>query len=225
MKPAFQKLWNYLEEALFPIPSRPGVFNQYRDRIEGIDLPNGPEIRRNNLKNYLAGFPKRPPVVLVGEAAGPWGARFSGIAFTSERQLAKGVLPFKGEKSSTHEPPYLELSGNIVWKALLPHYPKFLLWNAVPLLAHKPEEPLSIRNPEEEELLEFSPILKQVLAVIKPQTVVAVGKSAQFALNFLKIKSLYVRHPAQHGATEFREGIIKIFRNILGDMGVDGAQK
>jgi len=213
MELAFKKLWDYLEENLFPIPTRPALFNQYRDRIEGVDLPDGPEIRRNNLRNYLASFPQKPPVVLVGETAGPWGGRFSGIAFTSERQLAKGLLPFKGAGSSTHEPPYLEYSGNIVWKTLLPYFPKFLLWNAIPLLVHKPGRPLSIRRPEEEELIEFTPILKQVLAILMPETVLAVGKSAQYALNFLKVKNIYVRHPSQHGVNEFREGVERIFKN------------
>jgi hypothetical protein len=207
-----KKLFFYLEKALFPIPTRPGIFNQYKDRLEGLDLPDAPRMRRENLRNYLESFSEGPSYVLVGEAAGPWGARFSGVAFTSERQLARGLLPFKGERTSTHEPPYLEYSGNIIWKTLLPHFPDFFLWNAVPLLVHKPEKPLSIRTPEKEELEEFSPILKQVLSILKPRTVVAVGKSAQFALNLLKIKNVYVRHPSQHGVNEFREEIEKIFK-------------
>lgn len=206
-----RKLLDYLEKNLFPIPSRPGLFNQYRDRDPKLDLPRAPEIRRENFRNYLDAFPKTPEYILVGEAAGPWGGRFSGIAFTSERQLAKGVLPFKGQKTSTHEPPYLEYSGNIIWKALLPYFPHFFLWNAVPLHARKPGLPLSIRTPEKEELIEFAPVLKKLLSLLKPRTVIAAGKSAQYALEFLKIKALYVRHPSQHGVNEFRAGIKEIF--------------
>ena len=44
------------------------------------------ELRRDRLRGYLTARADAP-VVLVGEAAGYRGARVSGLAFTSERQL------------------------------------------------------------------------------------------------------------------------------------------
>ena len=58
-----------------------GTFNQYRDVTARFDLPNGAAIRRANLRCYLELF-AGASYVLVGEAAGYAGCRFSGIPFT-----------------------------------------------------------------------------------------------------------------------------------------------
>ncbi|HSB52540.1 MAG TPA: uracil-DNA glycosylase [Dissulfurispiraceae bacterium] len=205
----FNTLWGFLEEGLFSVPSSTLLFNQYRNNIPGIDLPRGSEIRKENLSKYLRSFTRRPSVLVVGEAAGPWGCRFSGIPFTSERQLTEGSLPFRGEQSSTHEPPYTETSGTIVWKSLLSRYPDFFLWNAVPLHPHKKGEPLTIRKPSRAELLAFSEILSRIVTTLVPKRVIAVGRTAEQALLLLGKTPVYVRHPSQAGATEFREGIVR----------------
>ena len=64
--------------------------------------------RQGNLLNYLLHFEGKPRYLIVGEAPGPWGCRFSGVPFTSERQLAQGELPFAGEPTSIHNPPVAE---------------------------------------------------------------------------------------------------------------------
>ncbi len=218
--PLWEKLWALFEERLFPVPSGPDLFNQYRDTDPEYDLPNANLIRRENLKNYLMCYKKRPPVLLVGEAAGPWGCRFSGIPFTSESQLVQGGLPFKGRRSGRHDPPYRERSGAVLWGALLPEFPRFFLWNAVPLHPHeaegkdKKQKPFTIRAPRLREIKAFCPLLKELWSVLDPSQVVAVGRKAQSALDLLEVPCDYVRHPAQAGATEFRAGIKKIFEHI-----------
>ncbi|MDA8387451.1 MAG: uracil-DNA glycosylase [Nitrospiraceae bacterium] len=166
------------------------------------------------------GFGRRPSVLLVGEAAGPWGARFSGVPFTSERQLEKGGLPFRGRKSSNHEPPYSENSGTVVWGALLPRYPEFFLWNAVPLHPHRKGEPLSIRTPGAREIRAFCPLLREALDILRNPSgagqgrVVAVGRKAEYALKLIGVPCLYARHPAQSGAARFRAGISRAFTGV-----------
>ena len=208
-----EKLWALFEERLFPILSGPGLFNQYKDTDPEYDLPDAGRLRRENLKNYMMCYRKRPQVLLVGEAAGPWGCRFSGVPFTSESQLVRGGLPFKGNRTSRHEPPYRERSGAVVWDALLQEFPRFLLWNAVPLHPHEPgrKNLLTIRTPRLQEIKAFSPLLKEFLSVLEPERVVAVGRKAQYALGLIGVPCDYVRHPAQGGEGEFREGIKKIF--------------
>jgi len=65
----------------------PGSFNQYRDVHPELDLPRGAVVRRHNLRCYLEAF-AGARFVLVGEAAGYAGCRFSGIPFTCEAQFA-----------------------------------------------------------------------------------------------------------------------------------------
>lgn len=99
-----QELWEYLERGLFLEDSRRDLFNQYRAVDENVDLSNAHYIRQNNLKNYFCSFSEMPSFLLVGEAAGPWGCRFSGVPFTGERQLCQRLLPFLGERSSRDDP-------------------------------------------------------------------------------------------------------------------------
>lgn len=204
-------LWRIIEKEVFTFPSTDVLFNQYGQSIEGLDLPGGELIRRENLKNYIGRFIRRPAVLVVGEAAGPWGCRFSGVPFTGERQLEAGGLPFKGRKSSVHEPPYLERSGSILWEKLLPHFPDFILWNAVPFHPHRRGEPLSIRKPSMGEVMAAAGTLKKIISALRPSRTIAVGRTAEAALRTIGVEAIYVRHPANGGARAFREGMGRVF--------------
>ncbi len=209
-------LWGLFEEEIFPFRSTDELFNKYSDNDLRFDLPKGQRIRRKNLLNYLNSFSKRPAVLLIGEPAGPWGCRFSGIPFTSERMLISGVLSFEGYQSSTHDPPYSEISATIFCEVLLPTlYPKVFVWNAVPFHPHKRGEMLSIRHPTREEIYTHSKVLSKVLFLMKPKLIVAVGRKAELALKVLGKSSIYVRHPSQSGAREFTKGIERIFKEVL----------
>lgn len=202
-----EDIWEIYRREVFSKPSTGLLFNQYRDRVEGLDLPRAASMRRQNLRNYLESFGSRPRVLIVGEAAGPWGCRFSGVPFTGERMLARGALPFEGRKTSTHEPPYSEASGTIFWGAMLPRFQDFLLWNTVPLHPHKDGAPLSIRTPSGAEMAAFSGALSMAVRALEPEKIIALGRKAESALISLGLRPLYVRHPSQSGARGFREGI------------------
>jgi hypothetical protein len=144
---------------------------------------------------------------LVGEAPGWHGCRFSGVPFTSELQLVEGRLPFSGQISSHSGAPHAESSATIFWQALKPHHPQFFIWSSVPFHPHLPGEPLSNRTPARQELREFLPVLSEVLRLLEPKQVLAVGRQAQQALAWLEIPDIALRHPSHGGATEFKAGI------------------
>jgi hypothetical protein len=204
-----EDIWEIYRREVFGRPSTGVLFNQYRDTAAGLDLPRGASMRRQNLKNYLESFAGRPRVFIVGEAAGPWGCRFSGVPFTGERMLTEGSLPFGGRKTSCHEPPYSEASGTIFWRAMLPRFQDFLLWNSVPLHPHREGAPLSIRAPSKAETAAFSEALSMAVKAVDPERIIALGRKAEFALKSLGLRPLYVRHPSQSGARGFREGIAR----------------
>jgi uracil-DNA glycosylase len=143
---------------------------------------------RERLRAYLEAR-EGAPIVLVGEAAGYRGARVSGIAFTSERQLT-GVGP-------------AEASATIVHRVLasLGVEADVLLWNVVPT---HPGTATSNRAPTREEIAAGRPFLD---AVTSGRDVVAVGRVAAAALD-----APYVRHPSHGGAAAFAEGL----RRMLG---------
>jgi len=141
------------------------------------------ELRRERLRDYLAAR-EDAPLLLVGEAAGYRGARVSGIAFTSERQLT-GAGP-------------AEASATIVQRVLaeLGIAEDVLLWNVVPT---HPGTAMSNRRPTRDEVRAARPFLDELR---RGKRVVAVGRLAADVLG-----APYVRHPSHGGALAFAEGL------------------
>ncbi len=152
------------------------TFNQYAD---------SPRLRER-LSAYL-GSRRDASILLVGEAAGYRGARVSGIAFTSERQLS-GAGP--GEASAT-----------IVHRTLaeLGLSEHVLLWNLVPT---HPGTERSNRRPTRLEIAAARPFLAELA---HGRRVIPVGRLAQAELG-----GPYVRHPAHGGGRDFRAGLLQV---------------
>jgi hypothetical protein len=211
--------WALFEAHLFPVPSTATLFNPYRDRHDALDRPNADAIRRQNLHNYLACYPERPPVFLLAEAPGPWGCRFSGVPLVSEEQLVNDGFPIDGRSSSVHEEPHGEYSANIYWRVLQPCFPHFFTWNSVPFHPHDADDPLTIRTPRAAELKAWTGLLSDLLTLLQPERIVAVGRKAEYALNKIDTACTYVRHPSQGGAKKFEAGVTA----LMTEMGIDGA--
>jgi len=121
------------------------TFNQYAAQGPD-DVAGAAAIRLANLRAYLVDR-RDADVVCVGEAAGYQGMRWSGIAFTSERDLAGWGPPYR-PTSSTRPRGWSEPSGTIVHRTLrtLAAEHRVILWNAVPTHPHLPGRPLSNRR-------------------------------------------------------------------------------
>ncbi len=213
----FDSFWRFLEQAVFTTPSvREGnkpLFNFYDTVNPQFDLPAAAEIRQANLLSFLQSMPQSPPVLLIGEAPGWHGCRFSGVPFTSEAQLTSAALPFSGQISSYSEAPHAEASATIFWQALRPHHPQFFVWSSVPFHPYQPGNPLSNRTPSRQELRSFQPVLSEIIRLLHPKLVLAVGRQAQQALAWLDIPAVALRHPSHGGASEFRTGIKEALRH------------
>lgn len=214
--PGLERVWEAIAEAALERPSTADLFNPYRDRVNGLDRPDAVAVRRANLRAYLAAYPRPPAVFLLAEAPGPWGCRFSGVPITAEAQLLDPGFPLSGARSSVGEEPRSEYSAGIFWRILKPAFPHFLVWNAVPLHPHRAGEPLSIRTPRAGELQEFEPLVREIVSVMAPRRVLAVGRKAEQVLVRSEIPCTYVRHPSQGGAVLFAEGV----RAALGEVGM-----
>ena len=204
-------LWPLLEESLFSRPSGPDLFNPWGERDPELDRKGAPATRRANLRSYLEAFEEAPPVVLVGEAPSWRGCRFSGIAFTAESNLLDDDFPVDGERTSAfRERPLAEQSATIVWGCLEEHFPRFLLWNALPFHPHPTGKRLGNRTPRKSEVEAHAPLLRGVLDALEPDEVLAVGRTSERALEGLGVDCRYVRHPAHGGAREFTEGVLEV---------------
>lgn len=193
-----------------PKSSAADVVNPYRDEVSELDRPGAARYRRANLEAYLEEV-GRPRVVLLGEALGFRGGRFSGIAFTSERQLVgedgRRLLWAGPRYQATSRNPalWLEPSGSVVWGALGGQARGVLLWNAFPWHPWGKPGPLSNRTPEPGLWKENLHVLERLLEEIGEARVLAVGRTAQAALAVLGVEAPALRHPAHGGAAVFRD--------------------
>jgi uracil-DNA glycosylase len=178
------------------------TFNQFRE-VGPDDLPDAPAIRLANLRYYLEER-HRADVVAVGEAAGYQGMRWSGIAFTSEFDLLRWGHPYR--RSSRRPRPWKEPSGTIVHGVLedMGAERRVILWNTVPTHPHLEGQPLSNRRPTRAEVAAGLPYVQRLLELVRPRLLVGVGR---IAAETLGSRAVYVRHPAQSGATAFRAGM------------------
>ena len=175
-----------------------------------LDRPNAPAIRAANLLTYLEAHSK-PTLLLVGEAAGYRGCRFSGIPFTSERSL----LP--SSWSSARADAWRESSATVVHRSLEIFGAEgvTMLWNAVP--THPTASgPLTNRPPSREELAIGVAWLERLIVLTRPTLVVAIGKSAA---SILPSGTPVVRHPANGGATAFHNQLMAILRERWEELG------
>lgn len=211
----FADLWGFLEAEIFPLPStrheKGGLFNFYRDQDPAVEISGAAARRRQNLWGFFASLPQRPALLLVGEAPGWRGCRFSGVPFTSEVQLEEARLQFWGVRTSINANPHRETSAGIFWDALAPHYPNFIAWNCVPFHPHAPEALCSNRSPTKTELRRFSANLEQLFEILQPEQTLAIGRVAQQTLAQIGLNAYPLRHPAHGGAAEFRAGLQRFF--------------
>ena len=159
-------------------------------------------------------------LVLVGEACGYQGCRYSGIPFTSERLLLEGAIPRVEPlqaRLSARKLPFSEPSATIVWKTLfqLGLAEHTVLWNALPLHPHRTDNPWSNRPPTDQELDLGAEALDLVIRHYPRAAIVAVGRKAELALGRLGIGAhAAVRHPANGGAGAFAAGLKEISKNL-----------
>jgi len=178
------------------------TFNQFRE-VGPDDLPDAPAIRLANLRHYLEER-DQADVVAVGEAAGYQGMRWSGIAFTSEFDLLRWGHPYR--RSSRRPRPWKEPSGTIVQGVLedMGAERRVILWNTVPTHPHLADQPLSNRRPSRPEVAGGLTYVQRLIDIVQPRVLVGVGR---IAAETLGSRAVYVRHPAQSGATAFRAGM------------------
>jgi hypothetical protein len=185
-----------------------GVFNQYRDSDPGLERSGGAAIRRRNLRRYLGAF-ATASYVLVGEAAGYAGCRFSGLPFTGEAQIVgPDCLPWArglGFEQSSRDALWRERSGEMVWAAFDGRR-DCVLWNAFPWHPHD-KQPLSNRKPRRSELEQATDVLRSFLALYPQAQVHAIGRVSQDTLARLGVPAPYIRHPSHGGKAAFERGV------------------
>ena len=148
-------------------------------------------------------------VVALGEAAGYQGMRWSGIAFTSERDLARWGRPVSA---------HLDRSSQRLERAVrhdrAPRAGRARRGASRDRLEHGADPSPQARRSRSRtgarpsgEIEAGAVYAERLLELVKPQVIVAVGRVAE---QILGSRATYVRHPANGGATAFAEGMRSI---------------
>jgi hypothetical protein len=179
-------------------PGPPGAVDEVVDLIVRLEAPDAlnvydeaactaagersgaATVRLQALRSYLLSH-WSAPIVLVGEAPGRHGARWTGVPFTSPRQLT-GSGPDEATARTVHR-----VLTELGWSH------RVLLWNASVLL------PPGNRDPRRPELDACAAVLD---LVCRGRTVLAVGRHAQRVTG-----APYIRHPSHGGASLFAAGL------------------
>jgi uracil-DNA glycosylase len=200
-------------ETLSDFPDMENVHNLFSRHA-----PEG-QIRLANLRRYFNHMlTHQPTILLVGEAPGYQGTYRTGVPFCSESILLGPPNRFGlfGGGSNGHQRVYQddrlwkEPSATVVQRTLneLP-YP-VLIWATFPLHPHQPGIDLSNRAPNPKEILLGSAILQELIRLLEPQRIVAVGNVAEKGLGSLGIPALKVRHPSHGGAKLFHDQLLAL---------------
>jgi hypothetical protein len=214
-----EKLWHYCNDEIFPhCPKNNNeLFNQYKYSDHRVDIPGAPDVRKENLCMYFESFKEKPGILILAEAPGPWGCRFSGVPLTSERQLSSHKIskeltfPFSGKISSTenldptleyrrHKRPFTSKTSTIFWKTMVIHHQKFLAWNSLPFHPHDYRDILSFRSPPDDPEVEYySDFLRNLVGILQPIQFLPLGETARKALNYIGINNFPkdIPHPSK----------------------------
>lgn len=183
------------------------LWNMYVQCDTYVEPLHAPDTRRALLIDYLREGQNRQ-YALIGLAPGYAGARFSGEPFNDEAhihaktgiRLSKRVQPWQEETSRVVQSAFgaLNIRNDVV------------CWNALPFHPYNQGEPLTNRDPKWTEIVDHGiPFLARFLELIRPGTVIPVGRMAERALDVMKVPhARYVRHPSHGGSSLFLRGLL-----------------
>jgi hypothetical protein len=217
-------VFSHLFSLLTSYATRGDTFNQYCAVDPSLDQPDGASIRCQNLRCYLEAF-RDASFLLVGEAAGYAGCRFSGIPFTCEAQLggSRRLTWTQGwavAPSSLSPTPWLERSATMVWESIGKSR-DIVLWNAYPWHPFGRDGLLSNRRPGAE-LRDGYEVLQNILSLFPTAQPYAIGRVAQKALADIGLEAPYIRHPSHGGKRQFLEGMTAILGEPSARQGYGG---
>lgn len=187
------------------------VFNPYADRCPVHDLDDAPERRSGNLLSVLEAAAGRSVDSLwVGRDYSYRGGRRTGLAFTDDGHLDEHA----GRWELTAQRPtrgaiVKERSASIVWSVLSRIRAAVFLWNVFPLHPHKPDRPFTNRSHVAVERRSGQYLLEQLVRLLRPSAIIAIGNDAEKAARGLAgpAEVVKVRHPSYGGQTEFLAGM------------------
>ena len=192
----------------------PAVFNPYNDHCTVHDHIDAAIRRRRNLESFIAAaLDYRVDTIWIARDLGYRGGRRTGIPMTDDVHLDRigHLLGGCTLERTTHGPALQERTATVVWEALSRIKRPAVLWNVFPFHPHEPGNQLSNRRHTSIERIATSDFLPTLIKMIKPKTLVAIGRDAQQALGTSNMKINFVRHPSYGGKRDFMDGLLRLY--------------
>ncbi|MEQ8378942.1 uracil-DNA glycosylase [Parvibaculum sp.] len=190
------------------------VFNPYRDCCPINDRADAAKLRRRNLTRCLeSAIEGKVETIWIARDLGYRGGRRTGIPLTDETHLnaASAMFGGIGLDKATRGPVIAERTAAVVWRLLSSLPEPVMLWNVFPLHPHQKGDPLSNRCHTRIEREVTWPFINALMAMLKPQRIIAIGRDAAEALTAIDIPISSVRHPSYGGQAEFTAGVQALY--------------
>ena len=199
------------------------TFNPYSNRCPVHDLGGAPQQRLQTLLAMLeTATGQNIDSIWIGRDLGYRGGRRTGLAFTddvhihehAERWELSFERPTKGE-------PVAERSASVIWQVLSQIEAPIFLWNVFPLHPHESGNPFSNRSHNSRERRAGEEILVELLRLLRPRRLIAIGNNA--ARTVLRLTDqrevVQVRHPSYGGQKQFYAQMHELY-----DLSLTGAR-
>ena len=191
----------------------PNVFNPYAERCAQNDRPDAVLIRRKNLETYLdATIESGIDTIWFGRDLGYRGGRRTGVALTDEAHLPvlATLLGSDAIARATEGEAISERTATVIWGMVFEIGQLPFFWNTFPFHPYEAGEPMSNRAHTRHELQQVWDLNLELLDLLQPQKLVAIGNDAHKALTREGLSCEYVRHPSYGGQADFVAGLRRI---------------
>jgi len=191
------------------------VFNPYSNKCDIHDLDDAPKLRSKILLAMLeAASDIEIDAIWIGRDLGYRGGRRTGLALTDDVHILEHAKRWGVTiERPTKGPPVAERTAAVIWTVLSQIEAPVFLWNVFPLHPHEYGEPFSNRSHNIQEQKAGEELLAQLILLLNPKRLVAIGNDAAKTVNRLtpNLKIHKVRHPSYGGQTQFLKQILTCY--------------
>jgi len=191
------------------------AFNPYSDQCPVHDLDDAP-VQRSNLLIQTLEMAEQIEVdsIWVGRDLGFRGGRRTGLAFTDDVHFHDHLSRWGISLARpTLGQPVAERTATIIWEMLERIQAPIFLWNVFPLHPHEHGAPFTNRAHNAEERKAGTEKLLQLIHLLRPKRLIAVGNDAEKVLGRISGGANVVkfRHPSYGGQVLFSQQVRELY--------------